>query len=89
MKVVERTHCPASAPWAGNSGLSAFVPVGVEDFREPLQAQVVVPRPGEADVLLVQLNQMHIVVAYDVAAPLLDAEIIVAVVLCEAPDYVK
>jgi hypothetical protein len=32
---------------------------------------------------------MHIVVADDIAAPLLYAEIVVPVILCEEPDYVK
>jgi hypothetical protein len=89
MKVMERTRCPVSAPLAGNSGLSAYVPVGVEDFREPLQAQIVIPRPCEADVLLVQLNQMHVMIAHDIAAPLLGGNVIVTPVLCEALDYVE
>jgi hypothetical protein len=40
-------------------------------------------------VLLMQSNQVDIVAAHDIAAPLLHSDIIVAVVLCEAPDYVK
>ena len=36
-----------------------------------------------------QSDQVDIVAAHNVPAPLLHAEIIVAVVLCEAPDYVK
>jgi hypothetical protein len=31
----------------------------------------------------------HIVAVHHIPAPLLDAEAIVAKVLCEAPDYVK
>jgi len=39
---------------------------------------MVVPRLGKADVLLVQSHQMHVAVVDDVAAPLLDGNIIVA-----------
>jgi hypothetical protein len=88
-EVVERTRCPVSAPLAGQSGLAAYMLARVEDLGEALQTQVAVPRLGKADVLLVQPHQMHLAVADDVAAPLLDGNIIVAPVLCEAPDYVK
>ena len=40
-------------------------------------------------MLLVELHQTDIVVANDIAAPLLDSHVIVPPVLCEAPDYVK
>ncbi len=63
--------------------------VGVESLGEALQTQVVVPRSGKALVLPVQLLKAHVLIADDVAAPLLDANVIVAVVLCEAPDCVK
>jgi len=58
-------------------------------FGEVLQAQVVVPLLGELLVLVVQAGEVHIVVAHDGAAPLLHAEIVIAVILCEAPGYVK
>ena len=63
--------------------------VGIEGFGESLQAQIVVPRFGEAFVLFVQHLKAHVVIANDVAAPLLHANVIVAVVLGEAPGYVK
>jgi hypothetical protein len=37
----------------------------------------------------VQADEVNVVVADDGAAPLLYADIIVSVILCEAPDYVK
>jgi hypothetical protein len=40
-------------------------------------------------VLLVQADEVNVLVADNGAAPLLHANVIVAVVLCEAPDYVK
>jgi len=46
----------------------------------PLQSQVVIPRLCETLVLFMQSNQVDIVAAHDVPAPLLHAEIIVAVV---------
>lgn|GEM_PF-4133610 len=47
---------------------------------ESLQTQVVIPRLGEAFVLLVKLDEMHVVVAHDVAAPLLDGNVIVMLI---------
>jgi hypothetical protein len=55
--------------------------VGVEDFGEALQTQVVIPRPGKALVLPVQHLQAHVMSADEVAAPLLNAYEIVAVVV--------
>jgi hypothetical protein len=69
--------------------LSAYVFVRIEDFGKSLQAQVVVPCLRKADMLLVQLNEIHVVVADDVATPLLNGDVIVAPILCEAPGYVK
>ena len=54
-----------------------------------MQPQVVVPCLCETLVLFMQSNQVNIVATHDIPAPLLHAEIIVAVILCEAPDYVK
>src|ERR1700723_438174 len=77
-EVVGRTGYPVSAPWAGKLGLSAYVFVRIEDFGKSLKAQVVVPCLRKADMLLVQLEEIHIVVADDVAAPLLNGDVIVA-----------
>jgi hypothetical protein len=73
---------------AGGSGLATNGGLR-EGFYKALQSQVVVPYLGETLVLLVKRNQMHVVVADDIAAPLLDAHVVIAPVLCEAPDYVK
>jgi hypothetical protein len=51
-----------------------------ENVCVPLQAEVVVPRLCKTLVLLMQSNQVDIVAAHDVPAPLLHAEIVVAVV---------
>ena len=60
-----------------------------EGVGEALQTQVVVPRCGKAFVLFVQVGEEHVVIANDGAAPLLDGNVIVPPILCEAPDYVK
>ena len=66
--------------WRGK-GLGPWGPLPLlEGFGKTLQTQVVVPLLGESLVLLVQLNQMHVVVTDDVPAPLLGAHIVVAVV---------
>ena len=62
-------------------GLAAYMLLRVKGFGVALQRQLVVPRPGETPVLLMQLDQVHEVVADDVAAPLLDAYVIIAVVV--------
>src|SRR6266702_510754 len=49
-----------------------------EGLDEALQPQVVVPRLGKTFVLLVKLHKMHVVVAHDVTAPLLDGNVIIA-----------
>jgi len=69
--------------------LRAWVLLPFEDFGEALQAKVLIPQLGESLVLLVQLEQMHVMVADDGAAPLLGAGVVVPPILCEAPDYVK
>ena len=43
-----------------------------------LQTQIVVPRPGKADVLFMQGDKMDIVAAHKSAAPLLDGNVVVA-----------
>jgi len=70
------------------SGLAANALVR-KGVGKALQTQVVVPLLSESLMLFVQLNQVHIVIAHDGAAPLLGAGVIVAPILCEAPDYVK
>jgi hypothetical protein len=75
---------PKLGDWLCASGL-----LPLEGFGEALRAQVVVPLLGESLVLFVQLDKLHIVVADDIAAPLLGAGVIVPPILCEAPDYVK
>jgi len=84
--VLERTRFP-SAP--GGKGLGAWGLLLLKGFGEALQSQVVVPHFGESLVLLVQADEVNVVVADDIAAPLLHAYIVVPVILCEAPDYVK
>ena len=69
--------------------LVAVLAVLLVGFGEALLTQVPVPQLGEAFVFLVQFHKLHIVGADDIAAPLLYPGIIVAPVLCEAPDYVK
>lgn len=54
-----------------------------------MQAQVVVPLNGESFVLLVERGQRDVLTTDKVAAPLLDTQVVVAKVLCEAPDYVE
>src|SRR6185437_13961171 len=61
------------------SGLAANALVR-ESLCETLQAQVVVPCLCETLVLLMQSNQVDIVATHDIPAPLLYAEIIVAVI---------
>ncbi len=69
-------------------GLGA-VPLSLEGFKKALRSKVLVPQLGELFVLLVKLDVVCVIGADDVAAPLLHAGVIVAVVLCEAPDYVE
>jgi hypothetical protein len=61
----------------------------LEGFGEALQSQVVVPHLGEPLMLLVQADEINVVLVHDGAAPLLHTDIVVSVILCEAPDYVK
>jgi hypothetical protein len=81
-------RCLVSAPWT-ESGLGAWTLLLCEGFGETLQAQVVVPLLGKLFVLTVKLGVECVVVVSNEARPLLDRNIIVAPVLCEAPDYVK
>jgi hypothetical protein len=60
-----------------------------EDFVEALLTQVVVPRLRKAFMLRVKLRVKAVVTVADEAAPLLDAYIVIAPILCEASDYVK
>jgi hypothetical protein len=66
--------------------LGAFA---VEGFNKALTAYVPVPLSGEVLVLGVQAGIEHIVVALYRAGVLLDADVIISPVLCEATDYVK
>jgi len=52
--------------------------LAIRSPKETLQTKVVVPRPGKADVLLMQGDKMDIVAAHNVAAPLLDGDVVVA-----------
>jgi hypothetical protein len=58
--------------------VGAYVLVRVEDFSEALQAQLVVPRLSKTDMLRMQVNEANVVIADDVAAPLLDGNVMVA-----------
>ena len=78
-----------SHPLQGGKGLGAWGLLLLEGFGEALQSQVVVPHLGESLMLLVQADEVNVVVADDIAAPLLHAYIVVPVILCEAPDYVE
>jgi hypothetical protein len=60
--------------------------VGVQ---ETLQAQIIVPLDGESFVLLMERAQREVLITDKVAAPLLNAQVVVPKVLCEALDYVK
>ena len=60
-----------------------------ESLHESLRVQVLVPQGGEAFVFAVKLGVKGVHALTNEAAPLLDSGVIVAVVLCEAPDYVK
>src|SRR5260370_30282885 len=68
------TLCPLRC----GKGLGAWGLLPLEGSKKALQAQVVVPRPGKADVLLMQGDKMDIVSAHNVAAPLLDGDVVVA-----------
>lgn len=85
-EIAER-HTPDVLPLQ-RSGLANDALVR-EGFSEALQTQIVVPRLGKVNMLFVQFHEMHILVADDVAAPVLDGDIVVPPVLCEAPDYVE
>jgi hypothetical protein len=77
-KVVERTRLPIRS---GRERLGAWgLLLLLEAFGEALQSQIVVPHLGESLVLLVQADEINVVVAYDRAAPLLYAYIIVSVI---------
>src|SRR5260370_41977780 len=68
----------ALCPLRCGKGLGAWGLLPLEGFKEALQAQAGVPRPGKADVLLVQGDKMDLVAAHNVAAPLLDGDVVVA-----------
>ena len=79
----------ALCPLRCGNGLGAWGLLPLEGFGEALQTQVVVPLLGELLVLLVQAGKVNVVAALDGAAPLLDSEIVITKILCEAPDYVE
>jgi hypothetical protein len=60
-----------------------------EGFDKTLLGQVLVPQRSELFVLVVEATVKNVVVTVDRAGELLDSEIVVAEVLCEASDYVK
>ena len=70
-----------SAPLSEDSDYPRTCWLGSKASRKPCETQVVVPRLGKAFVLPVQLLMAHVLSADDVAAPLLDANEIVAVVV--------
>jgi hypothetical protein len=84
-----RSRWPVSAPGNGNGLGASGLPLPCEGFDKALYAEVVVPLFGDALVLLIEAGQKEIVVAVDGARELLDPDVVVAVVLCEAPDYVE
>lgn len=61
----------------------------VERFHEPLTTQRVVPCLRVRLMLRVKLRIVSVVILGNEARPVLHAAIVVAVVLCEAPDYVE
>jgi hypothetical protein len=63
-------------PLHGGSGLATNALVR-EGFYKALQSEVVVPCLCEPLMLLMQFQQAHVMVTNDVAAPLLNAEVIV------------
>jgi hypothetical protein len=66
-----------------------LVSLPLECLGEALLSQVLVPQLGEALVFGVELRVVAGMSVANEVAPLLDARVIVAPVLCEAPDYVK
>jgi hypothetical protein len=81
-----RTACIRSVE--GN-GLGAWGLLSLEGFGEALLSQIFVPQLSEAFVFGVKLRVIAVVGFPDEAAPLLNPCVVVAVILCEAPDYVK
>jgi hypothetical protein len=69
--------------------LRAVLALFLEGLGKALQSKVVIPQLGEALLLLVKRDKMHIVRADNVATPLLNSGVVVPVILCEVPDYVK
>src|ERR1700679_1967115 len=87
MAPFERLHCVGcceadalSHPLRGGKGLGAWGLLLLEGFGEALQSQVVVPPLGESLVLLVKADEVNVVIANDGAAPLLHANVVVAVI---------
>jgi hypothetical protein len=60
----------------------------VAGFEKALLGKVLVPQPSKLFVLVVEVAVKDVVVALDHAGELLDSEVVVAEVLCEASDYV-
>jgi hypothetical protein len=60
--------------------------VGVQ---EALQTQIVFPLDGEPFVLLMERSQRDVLTTNKVADPLPNTQVVIAKVLCEAPDYVE
>ncbi len=70
-------------------GSGVLVSLPLEGLGKALLSQVLVPQLGEAFVFRVELRVVAVVAFADEAAPLLDAYIVIAPILCEAPGYVK
>jgi hypothetical protein len=62
------------------SDLGAWGLLLLESLGEALQSQIVVPHLGESFMLLVQAHEVNVLVADNSTAPLLDSEIVLAVV---------
>jgi hypothetical protein len=72
-----QSACPHSDMTSGLMK-TAYMLVRVEGFGKALQAKGDVPRHSESLVLFVQLDEVDVSVADDIAAPLLDGHVIIA-----------
>ena len=73
---------------SAKSGLAANRLVR-KGFEKTLTAKIAVPLPRKGFVLTVEVGHESVVLAVPVARILLDAEIVIPKILCEAPDYVE
>ena len=75
-------------PLRRESGLATNALVR-ESLHESLRVEVLVPQGSETFVFVVKLRVKTVVAVTNETAQLLDSGVIVAIVLCEAPNYVK